>query len=83
MQEISGRAWIRIITSIGAFAVAGESIYYGYKLFLIGATGGFTIYSTQERGIGFYLASTTPGIGFAACGVVIAVVALFRLIEKT
>ncbi len=75
------RGWISIVTSIGSFAVSGLSIYLGYKLFLVGATGGFTFSSSVKGGVGLSLASAAPGLGFAAFGMFIAIVALFKLIK--
>jgi len=75
------RCLISIVTSIGAFSVSGLSIYLGYKLFLVGATGGFTFSSSAQTGIGLNLVSAAPGLGFAAFGMIIASVALFKLIK--
>ena len=75
------RGWISVVTAIGAFIVSGLSIYLGYKLFLVGATGGFT-FSSSLKGFGFYLASTAPGLGFAVFGMIIALMALNKLIGK-
>lgn len=75
------RSWISIVTAIGAFVVSGLSIYLGYRLFLVGATGGFT-FSSSLKGLGFDLASTAPGLGFAIFGMIIALMALNKLIGK-
>ena len=75
------RVYISIVTAIGAFGVSGLSIYLGYKLFLAGATGEFqfTVGAGQSKAS---LLSVTPGLGFAAFGMLIAIYALRRLIGK-
>lgn len=42
-------AWISIIAAIGAFSVALESIYLGYRLFLASATGEFKFEASVKR----------------------------------
>ena len=81
MSDMSMRVWISIVTAIGGFTVSGLSIFLGYKLFLIGATGGFK-FSSSLKGFGFDLASTAPGLGFAVFGMIIAIMALNKLIGK-
>ena len=80
MSDI-GRVWISIVAAVGTFFVSGLSIYLGYKLFATGATGGFH-FTASVSGWVLDLASTVPGIAFAAFGMVIATNALNRLIHK-
>ncbi|MBS4036474.1 MAG: hypothetical protein KGZ85_18575 [Ignavibacterium sp.] len=72
---------ISIITSIGAFSVAALSIFLGYKLFILGATGGFH-FSSNMGGISLDLVSVAPGLGFAFFGMIISWKALGVLIKK-
>jgi len=55
-------AWISIIAAIGAFSVALESIYLGYRLFLAGATGEFK-FEASVKGGSVGLKSLAPGLG--------------------
>ena len=81
METDDKRYLISMITSIGAFSVSALSIFLGYKLFILGATGGFH-FSSDAAGIKLDLVSVAPGIGFAFFGMLIAVMALRVLISK-
>ena len=70
---------ISVATAVGAFSVSLLSIYLGYRLFVIGATGGFK-FSAAMSGQSVGLESVAPGIAFAFFGAAIAVYALRRLI---
>lgn len=73
---------ITIVVAIGAFSVSSLSIYFGYRLFLNGATGKFKFNAKLGSGsVG--LESLAPGIGFALFGAGIAIYALFRLVGET
>jgi len=61
--------------------VAALSIYLGYELFLAGATGEFQL-SVTKGNASASLLSVAPGLGFAAFGMVISSVALFKLIRS-
>ncbi len=80
-MENNKRYLISIITSIGAFAVSALSIFLGYKLFILGATGGFH-FSSIIGGIKLDLISVAPGLGFALFGMIISWKALSVLISK-
>lgn len=70
---------ISVVVATGAFSVAGLSIYLGYKLFLMGATGAFK-FQAEINGGRVNLVSVAPGLGFAAFGMFIALYALHKLI---
>jgi hypothetical protein len=72
-------AWISIVTAIGAFSVAIESIYLGYRLFLAGASGEFKFKASVKSGsVG--VKSVAPGLGFALFGAFVAAWAVYRLL---
>jgi hypothetical protein len=73
--------WISLVTCVGAFAVSLLSIYLGYELFVLGATGAFK-FTAQGAGGSVGVESLAPGIAFAFFGAAIAVYALRRLIGK-
>ncbi len=81
MSNIS-TVWISLVTAIGSFTVSGLCVFLGYKLFLIGATGGFK-FSSFTPGWVFDLVNAAPGLGFALFGMIISVYALNRLIGKS
>jgi len=81
METDNKRYLISIITSIGAFSVSALSIFLGYKLFILGATGGFH-FSSNFMGIKLDLVSIAPGLGFALFGMFISWKALNVLISK-
>jgi hypothetical protein len=69
--------WINIVMAIGAFSVADLSLYFGYQLFLAGATGRFK-FSASPAGL-----DLAPGIGFALFGVIVAVYAIWHLVASS
>lgn len=81
MSNIS-TVWISLVVGIGSYAVSALSIFLGYRLFLIGATGGFK-FSASLEGWALDLVSAAPGLGFALFGMIIAVYALNRLIRQS
>jgi hypothetical protein len=65
------RAWITLCAVAGAFAVALLSILVGYRLFVIGAAGGFRFGAAPaDESIGFL--SVAPGIVVALFGMALA-----------
>ena len=80
-MKIEGGHLISIITSVCAFLTGALSIYLGYKLFILKATGSFEI-SISIRGFDLSFISWVPGLGFALFGMVIAWKALSSLIKK-
>ena len=81
METDDKRYLISIITSIGAFSVSALSIFLGYNLFILGATGGFN-FSSNIGGVKLDLVSVAPGLGFAFFGMLISWMALRVLISK-
>ena len=81
MLNIRDTVWISLVTAIGSYTVSGLCIFLGYKLFVIGATGGFKFSSSITQGWILDLASAAPGLGFALFGMIIAVYALRKLIK--
>ncbi len=80
-MELS-RVWISIVTAIGAFSVSLLSIYLGYLLFLAGATGQFKFRAEVASGsVG--LESVAPGLAFALFGMIVAAIALSKLIKRS
>jgi hypothetical protein len=75
------RAWISLVTAVGAFAVGLLCIYLGYDFFKIGATGGFKL-SASHNGSSVGLESIVPGLGFAFFGFGVACWALSKLIKR-
>ena len=73
---------ISIFTADGAFSVSALSIYLGYKLFVLGATGAFQ-FAVENGQTKATLASVAPGLGFAAFGMLIDGYALRRLIGSS
>jgi hypothetical protein len=72
-------AWISIVAAIGAFLVALQSIYLGYRLFLAGATGDFKFKASMGGGsVG--LKSIAPGLAFALFGAIVAFWTVYRLL---
>jgi len=80
-MDTDKRYLISIITAVGAFLVSALSIYLGYKLFVLGATGGFH-FSSGIGGIRLDLVSVAPGLGFAFFGMIICWKALNVLISN-
>ena len=80
-MEDNKRYLISIITAIGSFTVSALSIFLGYKLFVLGATGAFQ-FSSSLGSIKLNLISLAPGLGFALFGMIIAWKALNSLIKK-
>lgn len=74
-------AWISITTAVGAFTVSGLSIFFGYRLFLLQATGAFT-FTGSVKDMKVELAAAVPGVAFAGFGMFIAIVAVNRLMGK-
>ena len=83
MSNIRDTVWISLVVAVGSFAVSGLCIFLGYKLFVIGATGGFKFSSSITQGWILDLASAAPGLGFALFGMIVAVYALKTLIRKS
>lgn len=70
---------ISIVTAIGAFSVAGISIYCGYDLFRLGVETKVAI-SASSASESIELYAVTPGIPFLVFGVYISRKALNTLI---
>ncbi|MEQ8404062.1 MAG: hypothetical protein RKE49_03110 [Oceanicaulis sp.] len=81
MTQHSGPSpvWISLTVSIGAYLVAALSIYLGYDLYRLAATGEFG-FQGGAGGSRIELVSTAPGIGFALFGAALSAFATFRLI---
>ena len=78
--RVDGRIWISIVTATGAFAVSLLCIYLGFRLFVIGATGGFKFSGSDGKNtVGFE--SVAPGLAFAFFGAIVAAFAIYKLVE--
>ena len=74
------RAWITLCAVAGAFAVALLSILVGYRLFVIGAAGGFRFGAAPaDESIGFL--SVAPGIVVALFGMALAAWTVYRALR--
>ena len=73
------RAWISIVTAVGAFSVSLLSIYLGYNLFLAAATGSFA-FEAKDGHASVGLISVAPSLAFAMLGMAVAIYATYRLI---
>jgi hypothetical protein len=72
---------ITLCAIAGSFAVALLSIFLGYRLFVIGAAGGFKFGSTLDSG-GVGVESILPGIAFALFGLVLSAWTVMRATKK-
>jgi hypothetical protein len=76
------RAWITIVTNVGAFAVSILCIFLGYELLMFGAQGGFKL-SLNSNGTSIGLESLAPGIAFAFFGAIVASVTVYKSIGRS
>jgi TRAP-type C4-dicarboxylate transport system permease small subunit len=74
------RIWISVIVSTLSLAIAGLSIYLGYDLFRLGATGAFK-FSGTAGGTTVGIESVAPGLLFAFFGAGLAVYIVYRMIS--
>lgn len=77
-----GRIWITIVTQIGGFSASILSIWLGYRLFVLGATGTFK-FSGTGGGNSVGMESVAPGLAFALFGAIIAVALILKTIGGT
>jgi hypothetical protein len=78
LDEPTARGIIGMMQTVGVYLLSTLCIYLGYKLYWAGASGAFQ-FAVQVGGFTGTLLSVGPGLGFAACGMFIAIATTLKL----